>query len=71
MDTHIETVSSEWLTIRASGRVRVQKGQFMRVFLQIAPLPLLAIGAGILVWRGMKTKPDGTNNAETSSSISE
>lgn len=40
----------------------------MRIFLQIAPLPLLAIGAGILVWRGMKTKPDGRNNTESSSS---
>lgn len=43
----------------------------MKVFLQIAPLPLLAIGAGILVWRGMKTKPDGANNAENFSSTSE
>ena len=43
----------------------------MKVFLQIAPLPLLAIGAGILVWRGMRTKPDGTNNAESHSSAAE
>ncbi|NNE86877.1 MAG: hypothetical protein HKN27_02275 [Silicimonas sp.] len=34
----------------------------MEIFLQIAPLALLILGVAIIIWRGMRTKPDNTNN---------
>lgn len=35
----------------------------MTPYLQIAPLLILVIVAAWLVWRGMRQKPDGTNNS--------
>ena len=34
----------------------------MTIFWQIAPLGVLLVGAFILVWRGMRRKPDATHN---------
>ena len=34
----------------------------MKPLLQLAPLALLLIGVVWVVWRGMRTKPDDTDN---------
>lgn len=37
----------------------------MKAVFQVLPLAVLVIGAGVLVWRGMARKPDGTHNSES------